>query len=108
MKPGCRALVTGRYCAEHEPKRTNVFKATHTQGWRAYSKAFLARHPVCADPYGRHRGQFVAASVTDHIQAHKGDMELFWAHENHQALCNECNAFKCVKLEGGFGNLAIK
>ena len=103
MKPGCASLVTGRYCAEHQPKSTNVFKATHTQAWRAYSRAFLEHHPTCTDPDGRHRGIFVAATVTDHIRAHKGDNELFWDHANHQPLCNECNAAKCVKTEGGFG-----
>lgn len=74
------------------------------RAWQKYSRARLAAFPLCVDPHNRHAGRPVAATCTDHIRAHKGDMVLFWQRSNHQSLCAECNAFKAVKEEGGFGN----
>ena len=55
--------------------------------------AFLAEHPLCVNPFKRHR-DYVPATVVDHIKPHKGDMELFWDPANHQALCLSCNSAK--------------
>jgi 5-methylcytosine-specific restriction protein A len=45
----------------------------------------------------------VPATVTDHIEAHKGDMKLFWDPDNWQSLCTGCNSYKAALEEGGFG-----
>lgn len=37
------------------------------------------------------RGQFVAATVVDHITPHKGDSALFWDKANWQSLCKRCH-----------------
>lgn len=31
------------------------------------------------------------ATVVDHIMPHRGDMNLFWQHSNHQPLCKHCH-----------------
>jgi 5-methylcytosine-specific restriction protein A len=36
-------------------------------------------------------GDVTGASVVDHIKPHKGDYELFWDADNHQALCKPCH-----------------
>ena len=47
----------------------------------------------------------VAATLTDHIVPHKGDMKLFWDSANHQSLCHDCHSFKTAREDGGFGRL---
>lgn len=32
-----------------------------------------------------------AGSVVDHIEAHRGDMALFWDRNNWQTLCKPCH-----------------
>ena len=71
--------------------------------WKRYRAMYLAEHPLCSNPYGRH-GAVVAATVVDHTQPHRGDYDLFWTVANHRALCASCNSYKCAKFEGGFGN----
>jgi hypothetical protein len=44
------------------------------------------------------------ATVTGHKQAHRGNEAMLWDAANHYALCAGCNAYQCVKFEGGFGN----
>lgn len=50
------------------------------------------------------RGVLTAATVVDHIIAHRGDYELFWSPGNHQALCENDHNRKTVREDGGFGN----
>jgi len=33
----------------------------------------------------------------DHIVPHRGDMQLFWAAPNHQALCASCSNAKSAR-----------
>jgi len=40
-----------------------------------------------------------AASVVDHIVAHRGDQELFWDQSNWQSLCKPCHDSEKQKLE---------
>lgn len=104
----CPALTTTRYCEAHTPKRPSARAAGYTSQWDRYSKAFLAKHKICADPFGLHRGNLVTATVTGHKVAHKGDNYRMWDRANHYPLCTACNAYQCVKLEGGFGNSESK
>jgi 5-methylcytosine-specific restriction protein A len=104
---GCKKTQQGTRCEAHkrayEQQRGSAAKRGYGRRWSAYSKGYLALHPFCVDPYRRHPGQRVLATMTDHIKAHKGDERLFWDENNHQALCGGCNSYKAVKFEGGFG-----
>jgi len=103
-RPGCRALIRiGSFCDAHRPARTSARAQGYNARWDRYSKDFLRRNPFCVDPFGRHRGHLVPATVTGHKQAHRGDEALLWDPANHYALCNGCNAYQCAKFEGGFG-----
>lgn len=60
--------------------------------WQQAREAFLARHPLCQCPLcGEGRIRVRAASVVDHKVPHRGDMKLFWDHDNWQALAKQCH-----------------
>jgi len=54
-----------------------------------------------------HPGIFKAATLTDHIVPHKGDMKLFWDTDNHQSGCDDCHNVKTAREDGGFGRKPI-
>ena len=63
--------------------------------WRRESKEFLQGHPfcyICGKP----------SRITDHIQAHRGDLELFWNQLNWQPLCWSCHSRKTFKENNNF------
>ncbi len=43
----------------------------------------------------------VAATVVDHVKAHKGDQQLFWDETNHRAVCKPHHDARTD--EGDFG-----
>lgn len=108
--PGCRRLVTsGARCAEHARELSRAQDADRDQAtralynnarWRAASRAYLDRHPVCA------RCTELAA-VVDHVIPHRGDYGLFWRDTNWQPLCKRCHDRKTAtedkKMHGGGG-----
>lgn len=55
--------------------------------WQRLSRRFLDKHPLCVRC--AELGRVGAATVVDHIKPHKGDVLLFWAVGNWQALCKE-------------------
>jgi len=103
--PGCSQLVGGTYCHAHaivHRERPNFFYADNK--WRAYARAFLAKHRVCEDPEKRHPKFLVASEVVGHRVPFGSSKTLFWNPMNHMALCRGCNSVQCAKYEGGFGN----
>jgi 5-methylcytosine-specific restriction protein A len=65
------------------------------------AKQFLAGHPLCVACAKANRVK--PSAVVDHIQAHKGDMGLFWDINNWQALCKQCHDKKTAAEEGRWG-----
>jgi 5-methylcytosine-specific restriction protein A len=113
--PGCSALVRdgSGFCGTHKGevkrqidlKRGTAHQRGYTKTWAVYSKARLAKHPLCECPEclgGEKR--VIAATVTDHIVPHKGDMRLFWDVSNHQSMSKACHDKKTATEDGGFGN----
>lgn len=91
--PGCPNLTHGRFCKEHaglyERQRDNSSKRGYNYRWQKRSKAFLRKHPLCAECL--ERGKLEAATVVDHKQPHRGDVHLFWNEDNWQPLCEQCH-----------------
>lgn len=91
--PGCPELVPAgtKYCDKHKAMHSEEVRPAAGRGygsaWRKASKQFLERHPLCVKC--REEGKFVKATVVDHIQAHRGDPELFWDRGNWQPLCKK-------------------
>jgi 5-methylcytosine-specific restriction protein A len=89
--PRCRQ-VHGERCpqAAVTTRAADVRRGTaHQRGygrkWRETSAAYLAAHPLCREC--EQLGRTTAATVTDHIVPHRGDMKLFWDAANWQPLC---------------------
>ena len=107
---GCNRPTYGRWCelcsraGKAKDQRPTAARRGYGSRWQKTSAARLKAHPVCVGyPAGVHGERVVAAECTDHIKAHKGDMELFWDPENWQSLCIECNSRKSATEEGGWG-----
>ena len=93
--PGCPRLVPrGRkYCDVHSTLHPEETRSAAARGygrrWQKASKAFLHRHPLCVEC--QRNGRYIAATVVDHIQPHRGDTKLFWDESNWQPLCKACH-----------------
>jgi 5-methylcytosine-specific restriction protein A len=123
---GCRELIAGgeHYCAAHtKAKQTNDTARRGTAAQRGYDSAwtkarghYLRVHPLCV--HCKRDGRVVAATVVDHIIAHRlkdaldsGDdatiakaRSLFWDSANNwQSLCKTHHDIKTATKDGGFG-----
>ena len=107
--PGCRAVTRSARCdlhakqvrAEVDSRRGKTAERGYGSKWRTARAVFLAAHPLCAEC---ERGGFVtAATVVDHVIAHKGDDKLFWSRSNWQALCASCHSRKTAIEDGRWG-----
>ncbi|QDC05039.1 HNH endonuclease [Pseudomonas sp. SWI7] len=57
--------------------------------WQKARERYLLEKPLCV--YCDRLGRVTAASVVDHVIAHRGDMTLFWDQSNWQPLCKPCH-----------------
>ncbi|MBI6923812.1 HNH endonuclease signature motif containing protein [Pseudomonas fulva] len=57
--------------------------------WQKARERYLLDNPLCV--YCDRSGRVTAASVVDHVIAHRGDMTLFWDQSNWQSLCKPCH-----------------
>jgi len=106
--PGCGQRSTSFRCPEHtkghqrntmhiqDERRGSRHVRGYTHRWSVYSKAFLAQHPLCADPYHVHGDLGHFSECVDHIVPPQfgGD---FWDSNNHQPLCTACNLRKAAE-----------
>ena len=58
-----------------------------TKGWYRLRYYQLRKEPTCR--YCEAQGRIEAATVVDHIKAHKGDESLFYDENNLQSLCKQ-------------------
>ena len=56
---------------------------------QAARRTYLQANPLCR--MCERRGQYVPATVVDHIKPHAGDLSLFWSRSNWQPLCKACH-----------------
>jgi len=87
---GCnkRAIKGSGFCKEHQAMlniRPSSVERGYNYKWNKYRKEYLKRHPYCAICHTR------IATVVDHIIPHRGNKDLFWDKNNHQALCIYCH-----------------
>lgn len=110
--PGCPELVQdGRFCLKHkrqDQRRQDKERGTAAQRgygyrWQKYTKVFLGEHPLCECEECKKLGRLLPATVVDHIIPHKGDYNLFWDPDNHQAMAKRCHDRKTATEDGGFG-----
>lgn len=82
----------------------SAFVRGYDKRWQRTSRNHLRRYPRCGDrppsapvtTHSRCRAErrIVAATVTDHIVPHRGDLALMWAESNRQSLCATCHGVK--------------
>ena len=69
--------------------------------WRALRRNFLNANPLCA--MCLKQGRDTIADTVDHIEPHKGNIELFYKRDNLQSLCSHChNASKQMQELYGY------
>jgi 5-methylcytosine-specific restriction endonuclease McrA len=68
--------------------------------WRALRLEQLKREPLCR--FCKSRGVITVATVCDHIEPHRGDLEKFWAEGNFQSLCADCHNVTKKRMENGW------
>ena len=101
---GPRVDTTQQYSTKYERERGSAAKRGYGAAWRKARLGFLASHPLCTAC--EKIGRVTAATVVDHIVAHKGSQALFWAYSNWQALCAPCHNSKTAREDGGYGRKA--
>ena len=109
---GCPQLTIDKsgYCEQHlkasrqqqDARRGAASERGYDARWHRARTAYLSEHPLCV--MCEAEGKIVAATIVDHIKAHKGDMVLFWDESNWQSLCLYHNSAKAAREEGAFGN----
>ena len=60
-----------------------------TKAWYRLRHAQLQREPLCR--MCKQLGRVTAANVIDHIEPHRGNLELFHDPANLQSLCKACH-----------------
>ena len=106
----CSEYATvGAYCAKHAPPvgwqrmrdeersddEQRYRRWYSTASWKRMRAAHLASEPwcrACAE-----RGILTPATEVDHIEAHRGDYELFANDDNLQSLCHRCHSRKTMR-----------
>lgn len=105
--PGCAALVADGRCVQHRAvvRKQSRERTPNLYGrkWQQYRLHYLRAHSLCV--HCAQRGVLTPANEVDHITPHRGDMRLFWNHDNHQALCHSCHSTKTARYDGGFGRI---
>lgn len=108
LEPGCPELVERGRCPKHsravEQRRGSQRERGYNRSWEKASRQFKNQFPLCGmRPGGRlpvmsrchEQGLTTAATQTDHVIPHKGNVLLFWDWErNWQSLCATCGARK--------------
>lgn len=93
--PACPALTHGRYCEKHQhlarDTRPSAPRRGYDRAWRKLRDAYLAAHPNCEDPEGRHEDA-VPGETVDHIIPLPEGARL--DPRNLQTLCRSCHARK--------------
>lgn len=78
--------------ATSEGRRENSHQRGYTRQWNNYSKRFLTVNPWCVEC--EKQGHMTPSTQTDHKIPHRGNQQLFWDPNNHQALCASCHSKK--------------
>lgn len=105
--PGCPELViSGSQCDMHKRQRVRDYRSSNVRAqleafygggvWRALSKAYRKRNPLCEQCAAQ--GTTTVAAVADHIVEIRDDWALRYDPNNLQALCHDCHNKKTAAV----------
>ena len=102
--PGCTQVVSKGRCVIHKGSparrpdtRPNSTRRGYGYKWQRVRGAYLAAHPLCADPHKRHEGVVVVATEVHHITPRSQGGTNRW--DNLQALCKPCHSHHTFTIE---------
>lgn len=87
-----------RYDADYERKRNadpqlrEAARFRSSIRWQRFRAWFIARQPLCVNPYHLHDGQERATQEVHHIEPVARRPDLALLEENCMATCTECHA----------------
>ena len=92
---------------QQDERRGSARERGYTRRWDRSAKAFVTEHPLCLGCEAI--GRAVPTELVDHIEPHKGDMELFWREDNRQPSCGWHHRVVKAELERLFfiGAIAV-
>lgn len=97
-KPTSHAQRKGRTASDRTydaQRHDSVAVQVRNSGrWQRLRTLVLAKHPLCADPFGVHGSAIVPATQVDHLAPLEQRPDLAFTLENLQALCASCHARK--------------
>lgn len=70
-----------------------------TRRWQKIRKNQLTKEPLCQGEC-KEKGKVTVATVCDHIEPHRGDMEKFYSGP-FQSLCEHCHNSVKQRLDNG-------
>ena len=79
------ALSAAERKRDHDQRRPSFQQRGYDARWTKARATFLRQHPWCV--MCMRAGQYLRATVVDHIVPHRGDPKLFWDEANWQPLC---------------------
>lgn len=84
---------TDQWETQH-PAHALTLKLRGSNRMRRFSRRFKERHPLCADPFGRHAaaGGVVPCHETHHIRSIETHPSLAFVDANCAPLCTNCHA----------------
>ena len=85
---------------KYERGKSAEYQSMYNWRWAKYSKSRLRKYPLCVECLKN--GKTTPATVTDHVDPHKGSRHKFWDKKNHASLCKKCHDRKTA-TEGAFG-----
>lgn len=99
--PGCMRLVSGGFCDKHkpEPRQRSEESARWHKLYLLPAWTDLRNHQLVIEPFCREcskHGIRLKATDVDHIEPHRGRLDLFLDASNLQSLCHGCHSAKTL------------
>ena len=79
----------------HESQWSHLYR---TKRWRRIRRTQLTAYPLCE--FCKSKGMVAVATICDHVEPHRGDMDKFW-NGPFQSLCEHCHNSVKKLLENG-------
>jgi 5-methylcytosine-specific restriction enzyme A len=94
--PGWQPRIEKQRGYDRKRQGDPVRRLKKTSRWQKLRAEQLRAEPLCRMHSAR--GEVVEATICDHVEPHRGDLEKFWAGP-FQSLCKACHDGEKQRLE---------